>query len=94
MVKIPFRGFGYDNTSWPTNFFMKLSCADLQWDEFISINGKGKSEKLTSEKRSSMDYFERRNYLNFDPVLLVHQLQYRVEAFIQNHCFKWFIRLN
>lgn len=63
--------------------FMKLSCADLQWDEFMSIIGKGKGEKLASEKRSSMDYFERRIYLNFDPVLPVHQLQYRIEAFFQ-----------
>ena len=34
--------------------FMTLSCADLQWDELISIIGKLKGEKLSSERISSM----------------------------------------
>ena len=44
-------------------FFMALGCADLQWDELTSIIGKLKGEKLTSERISSMDYFERCSYL-------------------------------
>ena len=64
-------------------FFTTLSCADLQWDELISIIGRLKGEKLTSERISSVDYFERCNYLNFNPVLLAHQFQYRIEAFFQ-----------
>ena len=62
---------------------MTLSCADLQWDELISIIGKLKGEKLSSERISSMGYFERCSYLNFNPVLLARQYQYRVEAFFQ-----------
>ena len=34
---------------------MKLSCADLKWNELI---GKFKVEKLTPERISSMGYFE------------------------------------
>ena len=30
-----------------------------------------------------MDYFERCSYLNFNPVLLALQFQYRVKAFFQ-----------
>ena len=64
-------------------FFMMLSCADLQWDKLISISGKLKGEKLTSERRSSMDYFQHCSYLNFNPVLLACQFQNIVEAFLQ-----------
>ena len=63
--------------------FMTLSFADLQWDELISIIGKLKGEKLPSEGISSIDYFERCGYLNFNPVLLARQFQYSVEAFFQ-----------
>ena len=45
--------------------------------------GKLKGEKLTSGNISSMDYFERCNYLNFNPVLLALQFQFRVETFFQ-----------
>ena len=66
-----------------TTFFMTLSSADLQWDELISIIRKLKGEKLTSERISSIDYFERCSYLNFNAALLARQFQYRVEAFFQ-----------
>ena len=46
-------------------FFMALSCADLQWDKLVFIIGKLKGKRLTSERISSMDYFERCGYLNF-----------------------------
>ena len=59
---------------------MTLSSADLKWNELISIIGKLKGEKLTSERISSMDYFERCS-LNFNSVLFASQFQYRVEAF-------------
>ena len=62
---------------------MTLSCAELQWDELIYIIGKLKGEVLTSKRISSIDYFERCNYLNFNPVLLALQFQYRVKAFLQ-----------
>ena len=64
-------------------FFMTLSSADLQWHELISITKKLKGEKLTSERISSMDHFERCSYLNFNPALLARQFQYRVETFFQ-----------
>ena len=65
MEKNSFRGLWYGKTSWATNFFMALSCADLQWDKLVFIIGKLKGKRLTSERISSMDYFERCGYLNF-----------------------------
>ena len=33
-------------------FFMTLSCTDLKWDGLISIIGKLKDEKLTTERKA------------------------------------------
>ena len=64
-------------------FLMALSCADFQMDKLVSIIGKLKGEKLTSGRIRSINCFERCSYLNFNPVLLVRQFQYRVQAFFQ-----------
>ena len=52
-------------------FFMTLSCADLRWNELISIISKLKGERLSEEQINNMSYFERCSYLNLNPVLLV-----------------------
>ena len=55
--------------SLPT-FFMTLSCADLSWNELISIISTLKSKKLQEEEINRLDYFQRCYYLNLNPVLL------------------------
>lgn len=52
-------------------------------NELISIIGKFKDEKLTSEIINNMDFFERCGYLNFNTVLLARQFQCGVEVFFQ-----------
>ena len=62
-------------------FFMTLSCADLRWNELISIISK--RESLSDEQINNMSYFERCSYLNLNPVLLARHFQYRVEVFFK-----------
>ena len=50
-------------------FFMTLSCADLHWNELISITAKLKWENLQEE------------HMNMNPVLFARHFQYRVEVF-------------
>ena len=64
-------------------FFMMLSCADLQWDELISIIASLLGEILTQEEIDHMDFFTRCAYLNQNPVLLARHFQYRVEMFFK-----------
>ena len=51
-------------------FFMTLICADLQWDELISIIASLRGEILTQEEIDHVDFFTRCAYLNQNPVLL------------------------
>ena len=48
---------------------MTLSCADLHWNELISITAKLKWENLQEE------------HMNMNPVLFARHFQYRVEVF-------------
>ena len=64
-------------------FFMTLSCADLKWNELISIISTLKGETLQKEEINRLDYFQRCSYLNLNPVLLAHHFQYRVEIFFK-----------
>ena len=64
-------------------FFMTLSCADLRWNELISIISKLKGENLSEDDIRNMSYFERCRYLNLNPVLLARHFQYRVEVFFK-----------
>ena len=65
------------------NFFMTLSCADLHWNELISIIATLNQEKITEDDINNMDFFERCKYLNLNPVLLACHFQYRVEVFFK-----------
>ena len=60
-------------------FFMTLCCADLRWNELISIISAFKGEILKEEAINRLDYFQCCSYLNLNPVLLAHHFQYRVE---------------
>ena len=64
-------------------FLMTLSCADLQWDELISIIASLQGEILTQEGRDHMDVFARCAYLSQNPVLLARHFQYRIEMFFE-----------
>ena len=65
-------------------FFMTLSCADLRWNELISIISALKGETLQEEEIYRLDYFQRYTYLNLNPVLLARHFQYRVDIFSKN----------
>ena len=64
-------------------FLMTLSCADLQWDELISIIASLQGEILTQEEIDHMDFFGRCAYLSQNPVLLARHFQYRIEMFFE-----------
>ena len=66
-----------------STLFMTLSCADLHWNDIISIIAKLKGENLQEEHINDMDFFEQRSYLNVNPVLLARHFQYRVEVFFK-----------
>ena len=52
-------------------YFMTLSCADLRWVELPSIISKLNGSSKFDEEISQMDYEERCNILNSNPVLLL-----------------------
>ena len=64
-------------------FFMTLSCAELRWNELISIIYTLKGETLQEEEINRLDYFKRYSYLNLNPVVLARHFQYRVEIFFK-----------
>ena len=64
-------------------FFITLSCADLHWNELISIIVTLNKEKITEDDINNMNSFERCKYLNLNPVLLARHFQYRVEVFFK-----------
>ena len=65
------------------SFFMTLSCADLRWNESISVTAKLNGENLEGDDINNMDFFERCRYLNLNPVVLAWHFQYRVEVFFK-----------
>ncbi|XP_066926174.1 uncharacterized protein [Clytia hemisphaerica] len=67
----------------PPTFFFTLSCADLRWDELISIIYKMKGQNVTDEFIDNLSYHERCDLLNSNPVLVARHFQYRVEVFFK-----------
>ena len=64
-------------------FFLTLSCADLRWNELISIIAKLNGLNISEEDIDQMSYHERCDTLNKNLVLVVRHLQYRVELFFK-----------
>ena len=64
-------------------FFMTLSCANLKWDELISIIASLSGENFQREDMENMDFFTRSSYLNLNLVLLARHFRYRVVTFFQ-----------
>ena len=62
-------------------FIMILSCADLRWNELVSVIAKLNGENLEQDDINNLDLFDRcRLYLNLNPVALARNFQYRVEV--------------
>ena len=49
---------------------MALSCADLRWNELVSIISKLNGLNLSEDDIKNLDYFKRCEILNNNPVLL------------------------
>ena len=64
-------------------FFLTLSCADLRWNELVSIISKLNGLNLSEEDIEALSYFDRCKILNSNPVLLARHFQYRVEVFFK-----------
>ena len=64
-------------------FFLTLSCADLQWNELISIIFNLNCVDMSDEEVDEMSYHERCGTLNKNPVLVARYFQYRVEMFFK-----------
>ena len=55
-------------------FFLTLSCADLRWKELILIISRLHGLNL-DEKNSEIDYFQKCEILNSNPVLVARHFQ-------------------
>ena len=64
-------------------FFMILSCANLRWNELISVIAELNGENLEEDDINNMDFFKRCHYLNLNPVVLARHFQYRFEVFFK-----------
>ena len=62
---------------------MKLSCADMRWNELILIISKLNGLALSEDKTSEMHYHERCYILNSNPLHVRSHFQYRVEMFLR-----------
>ena len=64
-------------------FFLILSCADLGWNELISIMSKLNGLNISGEDIDQMSYHERCDTHNKNPTFVVRHFQYRVELFFK-----------
>ena len=60
-----------------------MPCADLRWNELISIIFKLNRVDISDEEVDEMSYHERCDTLNKNPVLVARHFQYRVEMFFK-----------
>ena len=63
-------------------YFMTLSCADLRWNELITIIRKLNKDE-NPDQIDDLDYESKCKILNSNPVLLARHFQYRVENFFK-----------
>ena len=64
-------------------YFLKLSCADLRWEELPYIINKFSNLELSDKELKNLSYQERCNFLNNNLVLVVRHFQYKVEVFFK-----------
>ena len=65
-------------------FFLTLSCADLRWNELVSIISKLNKLGLRDDDINKLSYHERCRHLNSNPVLLARHFQERVHLFFKH----------
>ena len=65
-------------------FFLTLPCADLRWNELISIIFKLNGVDVAVEDIDRLSYHERCDTLNKNPVLVARHFEYRVEMFFKD----------
>ena len=71
--------FSYGKAIRNTNIFLNIVCADLRWNELISIIFKLNGVDVSDE----MSHHEKCDTLNKNPVLVARHFQYRVEMFFK-----------
>ena len=64
-------------------FFLTLSCADLRWNELISIIFKLNRVDISDEEVDEMSYHKKCDTLNKNPVIVARHFQYKVEIFFK-----------
>ena len=64
-------------------FFLTLSCADLGWNELVSIISKFEGSVLSQDKIQDLSYQDKCKLLNKNPVLVARHFQFRVEMFLK-----------
>ena len=64
-------------------FFLRLSCANLRWNELISVIFKLNRVCISDEEVDEMSYHERCETLNKNPVIVARHFQYRVDMFFK-----------
>ena len=64
-------------------FFLTLSCAYLWWNELISIIFKLNGIDIADKDTERLSYYERRDTLNKNPVLVARHFQYRVKMYFK-----------
>ena len=60
-----------------------MSCADLTWNELISIMFKLNRTDISDEEVDEMSYHERCDTLNKNPVFVARHFQNRIEMFFK-----------
>lgn len=67
-------------------FFLIFSCADLHREEILKIVDAGflmMNLRISNDELKVLNYFEKYNLLNANPVILAHHIQHSVSLFFK-----------
>ena len=64
-----------------------MSCADLRWNELISVISRLQSLNISDEDLCNIYFNERYDILNKNPVLIARHFQFRGEVFFRTIVF-------
>lgn len=71
-------------------FFLIFSCADLHREEILKIVDAGflmMNLRISNDELKVLNYFEKYNLLNANPVILAHHIQHSVSLFFQRNLY-------
>lgn len=71
-------------------FFLIFSCADLHREEILKIIDAGflmMNLRISNDELKVLNYFEKYNLLNANPVILAHHIQHSVSLFFQRNLY-------